>query len=80
MGGGTVYRCSNGRYYGDVNVWERLEAERWTPCFWDVESGHEWVETRTEEVLALTPISRDELPEEVEPECVAAGLAIDSGP
>ena len=57
MGGGTVYQGSNGRYYGDVDVWERLEAETWIPCFWDVTSGEEGVKTREEQLLALIPLS-----------------------
>jgi len=74
MGGGTVYRGSDGTYYGDADVWERLEAETWTPCCWDVMSGVEWMETQSEELLALLPIARSEVPEEVDVVCVAAGL------
>jgi hypothetical protein len=77
MGGGTVYRGSNGRYYGDVDVWERLEAETWVPCFWDVTSGNEWMKTQGQELLALIPIARSEVPDEVDTECVAAGLTTD---
>ena len=79
MGEGTVYRGSNRQYYGDVDVWERLEAETWIPCFWDVTSGEEWVKTREEQLLTLVPLSQSEVPEEVDIECVAAGLTTDPG-
>lgn len=59
---GNVYWCSNGQYYGDVDLWERLEAGEWKPCAWDEDSGTEWVYTSTDDMLSLTPVSPSELP------------------
>lgn len=51
----AVYVGSDGNYYGEVDVWERLEAGDWTPFAWDRESGVEWVETDDQQLLVLTP-------------------------
>lgn len=72
----TVYSCSDGEYYGDVDMWERLESGTWTPCCWDTESGKEWMETRDGELLILEPISRDDLPGSVQTERVTTGTAV----
>ncbi|SEO93488.1 hypothetical protein SAMN04487948_10867 [Halogranum amylolyticum] len=72
----TVYKCSNGRYYGDTDVWTRLESGAWKPFCWDTESGEEWVETQQEETLLLVPIPHSSLPEEVETERVSAGISV----
>nr|WP_244531654.1 hypothetical protein [Halogranum amylolyticum] len=72
----TVYRSSDGDYYGDVEIWERLESGTWTPCCWDTESGKEWMETRDGELLILEPISQNELPESVQTERVTTGTAV----
>lgn len=62
----TVYEGSDGRYYTAVELWERLESGAWVPCAWDPESGQEWVETSSEDLLALTPVPESELPDSVE--------------
>jgi hypothetical protein len=72
----TVYRCSDGCYYGDVDVWERLESGEWTPCCWDTDSGMEWMETQDGELLVLEPTSQSALPERVQTECVAGGTVV----
>ena len=74
----TVYRGSDGEYYGDADIWERFEAEDWTPCCWDVESGCEWVGARDGELLALEPVSRSDVPSEIDLERVAEGLSVSS--
>lgn len=79
MGEGTVYRCSDGRYYGDVDVWQKLESGAWTPCCWDAESGKEWMSTRQEELLLLVPAARSSLPDRTRVEHVATGLSIAAG-
>ncbi|SFK82858.1 hypothetical protein SAMN04487950_1306 [Halogranum rubrum] len=76
MATGTVYRCSDGGYYGNADVWERFESGAWTPCCWDTESGAEWVETGEGELLALEPTSRSSLPERMHTERVAAGMSV----
>ncbi|SFK75599.1 hypothetical protein SAMN04487950_0934 [Halogranum rubrum] len=75
-GGGTVYRCSDGRYYGDVDVWYHLESEAWTPCCWNSDSMTEWVETQEGELLVLVPIIHSSLPEQVQIEHTAAGTSV----
>lgn len=76
MVGGTIYECSNGGYYGDRDVWKRLEAETWNVCCWDETSGTEWVETEDGELVVLTPISRNDLPNWVQVERAADGLNV----
>ncbi|SEO83229.1 hypothetical protein SAMN04487948_105378 [Halogranum amylolyticum] len=78
MGEGNIYRGSDGRYYGDVDIWERFESGAWTPCVWDTESGVEWVETEDEELLSLVPLSeRPSSDPSVEQIC--GGLRVVSG-
>lgn len=76
VGAKTIYRCCDGRYYGDVDVWERLESNVWTPCCWDAGSGTEWMETRAGDLLTLTPVPREALPAWLRTERVAAGLSV----
>lgn len=59
----SVYAGSNGRYYGDRDIWERLESGEWRPCCWNPETGTEWIETEAGELLVLEEIPRNELPE-----------------
>lgn len=73
---GTVYEGSDGRYYTDVQLWERLESEAWVPFCWDPETGEEWVETPAGELLALTPVPESELPDDVELESHPRGLLV----
>lgn len=80
MGGNHVYRCSNGCYYGDSDIWERFESNAWTPVCWDQESGTEWVETRTNDLLVLEPVSSADLPDYVEIRRVDAGVSVSSPP
>ena len=76
----SIYRCSDGHYYGDAEIWEQLESGTWTPCCWDPESGTEWVETTEGELLVLEPIARSDLPDGVHTERVTAGTAVKRGP
>ncbi|SEO19454.1 hypothetical protein SAMN04487948_10118 [Halogranum amylolyticum] len=76
MNFGSIYRCSEGGYYGDVDIWEQLESGTWTPHCWDTETGIEWMETEDGELLVLEPISRSALPEGVSVERAAAGTAV----
>lgn len=73
---GTIYRCSDGGYYGDADIWKQFEAGNWVPFCWDEESGHEWVETRDDELLALEPISQPKLPVDTTVECVGGGFSV----
>jgi len=72
----TLYECSNGEYYGNADIWERLEAGQWTPVDWDDDSGTEWVENQDGDVLRLDPVSEDSLPAEAAIVETAAGLAV----
>lgn len=54
---GAVYRCSDGRQYTGVEIWERFESGAWTPCCWDTRTGCEWVGTRDDDLLTLWPVS-----------------------
>lgn len=72
----TVYRCSDGHYYGDGDIWNQLESGAWTPCCWDTESGKEWIERQDGELLILEPISKTDLPESVRTESAAAGTVV----
>jgi hypothetical protein len=63
MGNGKLYRSSDGRYFGDADIWERLESGEWKPCCWDEETGEEWVETRNGELLELQPIPSQAVPD-----------------
>lgn len=78
MVGGTIYRCTDGSYYGDVDVWSRLESGVWRTCCWDDETGEEWVENRDGALLMLEPISRDTVPDETDVDHVGDGISIDS--
>ena len=75
---GTVYRCSNGRLYGDGDLWERFERGTWAPCCWDVDSGTEWVYTTDDELLTLSPIPDVELPPELTLVASNGGVHVES--
>ena len=72
----TIYECSDGGYYSDVQVWERLESEAWRVCCWEAETGREWVENEDGELLMLDPISRSELPSGVQIERASTGVLV----
>lgn len=80
MAGSTIYECSDGAYYGDADLWERLESGTWTSCCWDEDSGAEWVETANNELLALNPISKHDLPDWVQVKPVTAGVSVTIDP
>ncbi len=75
-----VYQGSNGRYYTDLEVWERLEAEEWTPLAWDSASGDEWMSTPAGDVLHLKPIAPPDLPPTVTLEAVEDGYLARADP
>lgn len=77
---GTLYRCCNGRYYGDVDVWTKLESGEWSSCCWNIESGEEWMHTREETLLHLKPIPPSALPEGVEWKHAEGGFHVVSEP
>ena len=66
MGNGRLYRSSDGRYFGDADLWEQLESGAWKPCCWDTDTGEEWVETQDGELLGLQPVPPHEVPDWVE--------------
>jgi hypothetical protein len=74
---GDIYRCTDGRWYGDAQLWARFERGVWTPCCWDTESGTEWVETTTGDLLELRPVLQTALPADVTVAPTDAGLWID---
>jgi hypothetical protein len=74
----TVYQCSDGRYYGDVDIWERLESGTWRPFCWDEETGEEWVISRDGELLALEPVDRESVSDR-RLRRVAAGVSVEAG-
>lgn len=76
MGGDGVYRGSDGRFYGEVDLWEHLEAGRWRPLCWNADTGVEWVERADRSLLALTPVSRSRAPERVDVERTPRGLTV----
>lgn len=59
----TIYKSPDGRYFGDLDIWEQFESGAWTPVCWDEETGEEWVRTDHGEVLVLRPVSRDAVPD-----------------
>jgi len=78
MGSGDVYRCSDGRYFGDVEIWERFESGAWTPFCWEETTGREWVETRNGELLFLVPVSERALPDSTQLARDNGGLRVHS--
>lgn len=75
-----MYRCSNGRFYGDVDLWERFESGEWSPCCWDEESGTEWVYATTDDLLTLTPVPPSEIPTGVTVTATEGGVRVESTP
>jgi len=76
MGNGRIYRCSDGRYFGEADLWDRFEAGVWQPCCWDTDSGDEWVETRDGRFLSLHPIPPSDVPEWADVERDADGIRV----
>lgn len=76
MRGNGIYQCSNGRYYGGVDIWQKFESGAWTPCCWDEVTGNEWVETDAGELHLLRPISKSELPDESRIKHVDEGVKV----
>lgn len=58
------YRGSDGEYYSERDIWERLESGAWSVFGWDEESGQEWFEARGEVILCLDPVEEWEVPQE----------------
>lgn len=58
------YRGSDGEYYSDRDIWERLESGDWRVFGWDDETGLEWFETHGEVILCLEPTEKTEVPDE----------------
>lgn len=73
----NVYRCSNGQFYGDVGLWQRLESGEWSPCCWDQESGMEWVSAGDGELLSLTPVPESDLPPGLTATSTEAGVRVE---
>lgn len=74
MGDRTVYLSSEGEFFGDAEVWERLESGVWIPRCWDTETGREWVETQNGDLLLLIPVSRHALPDGIDARHDADGV------
>ncbi|ELZ82564.1 hypothetical protein C453_15803 [Haloferax elongans ATCC BAA-1513] len=65
------YSGSDGQYYSDTEIWERLEDGIWRVCCWNAETGEEWMETDAGELVHLAPApdeqSRQSTPSESKP-------------
>ncbi len=77
---GNVYRCSDGQFYGDVDLWERLEGGEWSTCCWDEASGTEWVYSSDDELLSLTPVAPSDLPTGLTLTSTEAGVRVEPAP
>ena len=55
-----LYEGSNGRYYTDRQIENRLRSDRWKPCIRQRDPDRRLVETSDGSLLLLTPT--DELP------------------
>lgn len=51
----AIYRGSDGEYYTDRDIWNRLEDRVWRVCCWDVRTGMEVIETEEGDLLFLAP-------------------------
>ena len=51
-----MYQASDGRYYSEIELWERYESGAWEFCMGETSTGQEVVETGRGELLLLTPI------------------------
>ncbi|WP_259517975.1 hypothetical protein [Halanaeroarchaeum sp. HSR-CO] len=58
------YRCSNGSFYSDEEIWERLEAGVWEVCCWDEATGEEWMASGEGRLLHLAPVDAGDVPAE----------------
>ncbi|AFK20096.1 MULTISPECIES: hypothetical protein [Haloferax] len=72
----AFFSCSDGQYYSDVQIWERLENDVWHVCCWDPEDGSEWVETNEGTLLHLVPVAEEQLPHTVTTESVDGGQIV----
>lgn len=57
------YLGSDGEYYSDRDIWERLEAGEWRVFAWDDDAGQEWVEVDRTTIVCLTPVDETVVPE-----------------
>lgn len=58
----TLYEGSNGRYYTEWQVHERLRAGEWKPCIEQRSPDRRLIGTDDEELLLLLPVDPVELP------------------
>ncbi|MFB6132989.1 MAG: hypothetical protein ABEJ44_06265 [Halanaeroarchaeum sp.] len=58
------YRGSDGVYYSEQAIWERLENGTWRVFCWDDDTGQEWFEAQGGVILCLEPVAEREVPEE----------------
>ncbi|WP_243645263.1 hypothetical protein [Natrarchaeobius chitinivorans] len=58
----SVYEASNGRYYTDWQLHRRLESGRWRRCLSQRDPDRRLVEADGGELLFLTPVDPEELP------------------
>ena len=71
-----LYRGTDGTYYDEVTLWNRLESGEWRSFCWDAETGEEWVETDRGELLALEPVDPEALPGWLTPERCEDGTVL----
>lgn len=66
----TTYACSNGQYYSDVQIWQRMEIGAWHVCCWDPVTGEEWMEADRHTLLHLWLVAGEHIPQDVTAESV----------
>ncbi|WP_129114118.1 hypothetical protein [Halegenticoccus tardaugens] len=71
-----VYEGTNGRFYTERDVCRQLDTNVWRLCMWDETTGKELVETESAELMMLTPVNENELPEWVELKPAGRGRTI----
>lgn len=59
---GPLYAGSDGQYYTDWEVGQKVRAGRWGPCLWHGPTDRQFVTTETNELLILITVKKDELP------------------
>ncbi|WP_255171613.1 hypothetical protein [Natrononativus amylolyticus] len=73
---GPLYEASDGNYYTDWQVGQKMREGEWKPCMWEEETGRQLVGTTDGELLMLVSTKTEELPEWAEIRSDTAGSRI----
>lgn len=73
---GPLYEASNGRFYTDWQVGQKMRSGEWKPCLWEEETGQQLVGTADGELLMLVSMATDDLPDWAEIRSDTAGSRI----